>query len=144
MATASEEKRQALRTNEERYKKKNTKRYPAFVFNTVLDSDIIELLDTIENRQGLIKAALRYYAEICGDNLVAEPQRRLNEKVETKSYPGLSLNLGTDADLIEMLDVADNRQGLVKAALRSYVKENKVKLSTKTRKTFFRPSGSKR
>ncbi len=41
----------------------------------------------------------------------------------TKHY-GFKLNCGTDADIIEMLDAAENKQALFKAAMRKYKKES--------------------
>lgn len=36
-------------------------------------------------------------------------------------YPGLALNIKTDADLIELFDKVSNRQGFIKAAIREFV-----------------------
>ena len=42
----------------------------------------------------------------------------------TAIYISLKLNRNTDADLIEMLNAADNKQALIKQALRNYREEN--------------------
>lgn len=39
-------------------------------------------------------------------------------------FIGLKLNRKTDADLIEMLEEAENRQGLIKEALRAWKSEH--------------------
>ena len=36
-------------------------------------------------------------------------------------YPGLALNIKTDADLIELLSKVSNRQGFIKSAIREFV-----------------------
>lgn len=48
-----------------------------------------------------------------------EAQKRYDAK-KTKFY-GVKLNIETDADLIKALDTSDNRQGLIKKAIRSYL-----------------------
>ena len=49
------------------------------------------------------------------------PQGRYNKK--TAVYVSLKLNKGTDADLIDALEKAHSKQGLIKEALRSYLKK---------------------
>lgn len=53
-------------------------------------------------------------------------------KHNKKSYwhYNLSLNRNTDADLIEMLDNADNKLGLIKEALRDYSQDLKHRKET--------------
>jgi hypothetical protein len=55
-------------------------------------------------------------------------------KHNKKSYwhYNLSLNRNTDAELIEMLDGADNKLGLIKDALRDYAKKLKRRAQTET------------
>lgn len=48
-----------------------------------------------------------------------EAQKRYDAK-KTKFY-GVKLNIETDADIIKALDASDNRQGLIKKAIRSYL-----------------------
>lgn len=48
-----------------------------------------------------------------------EAQKRYDTK-KTKFY-GVKLNIEADADLIKALDASDNRQGLIKKAIRSYL-----------------------
>ncbi len=55
-------------------------------------------------------------------------------KHNKKSYwhYNLSLNRNTDAELIEMLDGADNKLGLIKDALRDHAKKLKRRAQTET------------
>lgn len=64
-----------------------------------------------------------------------------NQAKNVKRYPGMALNKNSDADLIELFDAVDNRQGLIKAAVRSYVKNHKVALKS-GEKVYFEPSAS--
>ena len=59
---------------------------------------------------------------------VPESKKRANAKYDalhTKFY-GLKLNIGTDADIIEMLDAVPNKQAFVKDAIRAYIEKNKT------------------
>ena len=44
------------------------------------------------------------------------------DKVHTKKYC-IKLNLKTDADIIELLDNLDNKQGYIKALIRSNIED---------------------
>lgn len=48
------------------------------------------------------------------------PQERYDEKNIVRV--SLKLNRKTDADLLDALNASDNKQGLIKQALRSYLK----------------------
>lgn len=52
----------------------------------------------------------------------SEARRKANAKYDKKTAKGLylKLNAGTDADIIELLDNVDNKQGLIKELLREY------------------------
>lgn len=50
------------------------------------------------------------------------PAKAKYDKATTIHY-GFKLNRNTDADIIEMLEAADNKQALIKQALRSYKKD---------------------
>ena len=59
----------------------------------------------------------------------SEAHTRAVMKYNKKSYwhYNLSLNRNTDADLIEMLDASDNKLGLIREALRLYLKKQNKK-----------------
>lgn len=49
-----------------------------------------------------------------------DSKAKKNYDARTAVYVSLKLNRNTDADLIEMLEAADNKQALIKEALRKY------------------------
>lgn len=66
---------------------------------------------------------------LCYDNSTGGSKRmskEANARYDAKStkHYGFKLNCGTDADIIEMLDAAENKQALFKAAMRKYKKES--------------------
>lgn len=52
----------------------------------------------------------------------SEARRKANAKYDKKTAKGLylKLNAGTDADIIELLNETENKQGLIKELLREY------------------------
>lgn len=54
----------------------------------------------------------------------SEAQLRAQKKYDANNtvHIGAKLNRTTDADLIEMLEKAENRQGVIKDALRAWIK----------------------
>lgn len=52
-----------------------------------------------------------------------DSKSKINYDARTAYKVGLKLNRNTDADIIEMLEAAENKQALIKAALRDYRKE---------------------
>lgn len=55
--------------------------------------------------------------------MTSEAQKRAQKKYDAANtvFIGIKLNRGTDADIIAALEKAENRQGLIKAALRAYI-----------------------
>lgn len=51
-----------------------------------------------------------------------DSQAKIRYDAKTAVYISLKLNRNTDSDLIEMLEAADNKQALIKTALREYRK----------------------
>lgn len=49
-----------------------------------------------------------------------DSKSKINYDARTAYKVGLKLNRNTDADIIEMLEAADNKQALIKQALRKY------------------------
>jgi hypothetical protein len=54
-----------------------------------------------------------------------DSKAKINYDARTAYKVSLKLNRNTDADLIEMLEAADNKQALIKAAMRNYRRETK-------------------
>lgn len=61
--------------------------------------------------------------------MASDARLRANAKYDAKNtiQYHIKLNKGTDADIIEILDAADNKQGLIKTAIREFAKENSGK-----------------
>lgn len=55
------------------------------------------------------------------DKLTRAKQQDLWDRAHTRQIR-LKLNLNTDADIIEYLDLVDNKQGLIKRLLREHIK----------------------
>ena len=53
-----------------------------------------------------------------------DSKAKIRYDAKTAVYVSLKLNRRTDADLIEALDAAPNKQALIKEALRSYLKKS--------------------
>lgn len=60
------------------------------------------------------------------DKTMPDSKSKINYDARTAYKVGLKLNRNTDADIIEMLEAAENKQALIKAALREYRKETKT------------------
>lgn len=60
--------------------------------------------------------------EVC--MMISEAQKRAQKRFDEKNavYVSLKLNRNTDADLIDILERVENKQGLIKAALRAWGK----------------------
>jgi hypothetical protein len=56
------------------------------------------------------------------DDRMPDSKAKRDYDAKTAVYVSLKLNRNTDADIIEMLEAADNKQALIKAALREYKK----------------------
>ena len=65
-----------------------------------------------------------------------ESQKRAVANYDKKNTIGiyLKLNKTTDADIIEMLEQAENKQGLIKQLLREHTKKGNAAKNTRTRK----------
>lgn len=58
------------------------------------------------------------------DKTMPDSKSKINYDARTAYKVGIKLNRNTDADLIEMLEAADNKQALIKQALREYGRSN--------------------
>ena len=58
------------------------------------------------------------------DKTMPDSKSKINYDARTAYKVGIKLNRNTDADLIEMLEAAANKQALIKQALREYRRES--------------------